>query len=1133
MPNYNFYDAFSWIDFERFSRDIIQKREDIPFELTKIGKDKGIDFKHKTDNIFIVGQAKKRKYYKDFIRDLKHGELKKVKRLKPDRYIITTTLSLSNSQVDEVFKIFDGYIISKQDILGKDELNELLDQKEYHEIERKHTKLWISSSNVLQNILDETINRRQKNLVLHEIDKIKSVSKVYVQNLSFDEAQSILEQQNYVIISGTAGSGKTTLARMLILYFLNQDYELIKVTENISQAEHVLLPNKKQIIFFDDFLGSFQFDDKEIGDRDLVSLNRFIDIVKNSQNKLFILTTREYILRRGQIKYKEQLNNEVIELKKCIVDASKYTRYEKAEILFNHLYHSELDLNQIVFLKDKKYYDNIISHSNYSPRLIEDAFKKFNFGADSRFDGAFYVAFKSYLDDPFSYWEALFKKQSVASQILLLNLFISCEPLDVDLLKFSFDNTCNAYKKQFDDLKITPNTFRIILKELSDTFINIEEGGFDKLVSFQNPSVNDFLLKYLRERQDWISILIESATFWNQLIFVFTTDYKYDSSNKYINRFGETIDEIDDERYVSGERILLSSNNSRVLSRKIIKDFNRLKFSNIEKKEFTDEYTFHNSLETIEISKLIHITAFFDININVELREFIINKVDYVFNHFKNGNTNKLILDSGAMQNFPSLIRKIKNFIAETPEDVTKMFRSSITYSLEYYGLSSLREVYNVECKEYFEKELRSIKTDIRNQIISDLEWRYADDNYEAEEIQEIIDHAKLIFEEFGMRMTSKFENEMEFAAFEGLPRKEYAPWQGYDRKQEREEEKKWKQELKKRKKEEKEIERLFNQVNNRKPINGLIEFKKKRKESDKQYFERVLDSIIDDKKLLAKLETLAFQTIKNIKNIFSNDYLKKNLDNFNNDDELINLLESINPIIIENNNKYSFGNNELRNYLGVSHIVKMDKQEIKDFIENDYLDLYFEDPDFHEDYWKIWNEMNSNIFVKDFIQVYWKKFKDNMDFSTKINLFKSIIKYAQQEISVGINDESNDMEYLGGSFRGGNILWRIFEYYSQYDIFDISSWYFDSYHYEDDENLPSFFTLNKEYYPELKRYILENFESSEYHFMNRDLKEYNINMHSLVHNKYALDLFLKIGMVDTIFNLMNELDSFFDGLTS
>lgn len=234
MPSYNFYDVFSPIDFERFSRDIIQEREGIPFELTKIGKDKGVDFKHKTKERYIVGQAKNYKHYKDFVRVLKHDELKKVKRLKPDRYIITTSLSLSNTEINEILEIFNGYILSKKDILGKDELNELLHQDKYRNIEKKHTKLWISSSNVLQTVLDETIYRRQYNLIRHELDKIKSVSKYYVQNLSFDEALSILENEKYVVISGSAGSGKTTLGRMLILYFMDQGFELVMVSDNIS-----------------------------------------------------------------------------------------------------------------------------------------------------------------------------------------------------------------------------------------------------------------------------------------------------------------------------------------------------------------------------------------------------------------------------------------------------------------------------------------------------------------------------------------------------------------------------------------------------------------------------------------------------------------------------------------------------------------------------------------------------------------------------------------------------------------------------------------------------------------------------------------------------------------------------------
>ncbi|CAM1343359.1 nSTAND3 domain-containing NTPase [Tenacibaculum amylolyticum] len=1150
MPNYNFYDVFSWIDFERFSRDIIQEREGVAFELTKIGKDKGIDFKYKTDKVFIVGQAKKRKYYKDFIRGLKHEELKKVKRLKPDRYIITTTLSLSNSQVDEVFKIFDGYIISKQDILGKDELNELLEQKKYNEIERRYTKLWISSSNILQNILDETINRRQKNLVLQELDKIKSVSKFYVQNLSFDEALSVVNNENYVIISGTAGSGKTTLGRMLILFYMKKEYELVMVTDNISQAYEARYTDKKQVFFFDDFLGSFQFDDKMVGGRDLDSLNKFIDWVKKSKNKILILTTREYIFRRGQVKFKEQLNNEIFDLKKCIVDVSKYTRYEKAEILFNHLYYSEIDLEEITFFKDKKYYNTIILHSNYSPRLIEDATFKFELNDFTyRHQGSFYHWFKNYLDDPFSYWEKLFDKQSVASQLLLLNLFISCEPLEINLLKLSFDNVSKVYKKQFDNLKITPNTFKESLKELLDTFINIHEDDYNNtLVSFQNPSVNDFLLKYLRERQDVISFLIEGATFWNQLTFVFTTNFKYKPNNKYANRFGETIEEINDERYVGGEKILLEYNNAEILENKIIKDFDRLKFSNIKEKEFIGGFTFFSCLETIKISKLIDIAIFFDINKNLELKEFILNKAENIFNNFKEENKRKYVF----MKNFPSLIRVIKSFISDpSPEEIVKMYRSTIFYSIDYYGLGILKEIYNEECKEYFEKEIKSIKTDIKKHIIDDLEWHDAEDGYESDRIQEIIEYSEDIFKKFGMRMTKKFKEKMELAAFEGFPRKHYSPWKWSVKKTSKEEKKQRKLKLKEREKEEKEIENLFNQVNEKKPIDALIDFEKRIKESKVDYFNRFLESIFGDNftfnSIFIKLKSLAFKSLIDFKENFTINYLKENFfdnDKFESEEEVINVLNKINPILIEYNLRYRFGNNNLRDYLALLYINNdMNADVRKEFLTDEYKEIYLYNDHTDSGFWEMWLSINQDVFVNEFVRVEWNSFKEDLKFkniSNNLGLFLAITKYAEQTFNIGIDTKTNKMESLGIS-GGSGALSDIFRFYDKEDLFDLPELFFDSNSYDKEYKEPKFLKINKIMHNDISNYIKSNFGAYKHRFFHNDeyLNEhfqnilcYDIDLYKETYNEsILLGLLEKAGLIESNYNLIKELNTFFEEL--
>ena len=64
--------------------------------------------------------------------------------------------------------------------------------------------------------------------------------------------------------------------------------------------------------------------------------------VRQAQNTKFIMTTREYILNQAKLTY-EALALSNINLTKCIVDLSDYTPYIRANILYNHLYFSDLD----------------------------------------------------------------------------------------------------------------------------------------------------------------------------------------------------------------------------------------------------------------------------------------------------------------------------------------------------------------------------------------------------------------------------------------------------------------------------------------------------------------------------------------------------------------------------------------------------------------------------------------------------------------------------------------------------------------------------------------------------------------------------------------------------------------------
>ena len=187
-------------------------------------------------------------------------------------------------------------------------------------------------------------------LSIFKLEEITEKIKRFVPNPSLDKAHKILEKENCVVISGAPGVGKTTLAEMLIWEFVIKGYEFVNISENIREAFSLysLDPNRKQIFYYDDFLGTTNLTKNEDS-----SLILFISKINKSQNKKMILTTREYILQQKRILY-EKINN--FDFKKCIIDLKNYTKRIKAEILYSHLYFSELPYEYILALIDNEHY---------------------------------------------------------------------------------------------------------------------------------------------------------------------------------------------------------------------------------------------------------------------------------------------------------------------------------------------------------------------------------------------------------------------------------------------------------------------------------------------------------------------------------------------------------------------------------------------------------------------------------------------------------------------------------------------------------------------------------------------------------------------------------------------------------
>ena len=138
MPNYDFQ-ILQHNEFEHLTRDLLQKKEGVFVESFTPGSDSGIDLRFaKVKGDVAIVQAK---CYKDYalLKRVLQKEVDKVKQLDPNRYIISTSVGLTPQNKVEIQTLFSPFIRSTEDILGKDDLNNLLGL--YPEIEKQYYKL--------------------------------------------------------------------------------------------------------------------------------------------------------------------------------------------------------------------------------------------------------------------------------------------------------------------------------------------------------------------------------------------------------------------------------------------------------------------------------------------------------------------------------------------------------------------------------------------------------------------------------------------------------------------------------------------------------------------------------------------------------------------------------------------------------------------------------------------------------------------------------------------------------------------------------------------------------------------------------------------------------------------------------
>src|ERR1051326_4410036 len=504
------YASLSDHDFELLVADLFGVAESVRYEAYARGPDLGEDLRHeRADGTVDVVQCKH--YVQSSFAQLRaaaRAEARKLSLLSvaPASYRFVTSRRLTRQNKRLLREDLSPFIERPSDIWGEDDLELLLARSP--EVEQRHIKLWLPSSPQLHAVINAGTYARSRVLA----EEILGALPRWVPSRAFDDARQILRRNRVCVIAGVPGIGKTTLAKMLLGDAIHDSYEAIQVSADVEEAWEINMPGRKQVFYYDDFLGRTALTER-LGKNEEDRLLAFMRHAAESQTTLFILTTREYILQQAKQLY-EQLNLEGIDGRKFLLRLDHYSRLDRARIFYNHAFISgqlSKDARRALFTSGT--YAKIIDHPAYNPRQIEWITGLSGHRLTSA-DNSEYVSFAmAALDDPARIWRYGFEQQlNDVQRILLLALATMPDRVEHDDLERAFNGLCKAAK-----VDTRGRAFERSLEVLDDSFIRTYHDVGKVFICVSNPAVEDFLLGYLASNKTEGRIAIRGAVFFEQV----------------------------------------------------------------------------------------------------------------------------------------------------------------------------------------------------------------------------------------------------------------------------------------------------------------------------------------------------------------------------------------------------------------------------------------------------------------------------------------------------------------------------------------------------------------------------------------------------------------------------------------
>ena len=415
--------AVSDEEFEELCCDILAVKYHVDVSHGCPGRDSGIDGVLRIGETTIVMQAKQ---YRDYLRlkhEIRHNEVAKAKKLCwCERYVLMTACELNHHQRCELVAEYDGVIRSDSDILSGADIRALLAQPDFSWVLRRHYNLWLGGIDILEAFLGDGEAAKSEALLRDiQVDLACAVT-----ISAFDAAKKLLDGNRVLIITGQAGTGKTTLAKQLVVdSVFSGGYVFVASNSDISVFERQMAmhPERKTLFYLDDFIGANCLE-LLTGNRD-AQIVQLIRRVRRAENIRLIMTSRTNIINDALARCAKLSEFGLEPLLFELTDA-KLRRVDKARILYSQMYFGDVVEADKDCVRTNEFYFKIIDHRNFNPRVVSYCFRqKFvsDFFRTNNHSGVKRILWM--LDNPSEIWKDCFSRFNALELRLVVFVFLA------------------------------------------------------------------------------------------------------------------------------------------------------------------------------------------------------------------------------------------------------------------------------------------------------------------------------------------------------------------------------------------------------------------------------------------------------------------------------------------------------------------------------------------------------------------------------------------------------------------------------------------------------------------------------------------------------------------------------------